>query len=36
MKKDDEKDAKATLPEDFSDSRYAGKEVNYHIKVSRG
>ena len=34
MKKDEEKDSTATLPEDFSDSRYAGKEVNYHIKVS--
>jgi trigger factor len=34
MKKGDEKQSTATLPEDFSDSRYAGKEVNYDIKVS--
>jgi trigger factor len=34
MKKGDEKTATAMLPDDFSDSRYAGKEVSYAIKVS--
>ena len=34
MKKDEEKQSTATLPEDFNDSRYAGKEVTYAIKVS--
>jgi len=34
MKKGEEKQSTATLPEDFSDSRYAGKEVHYDIKVS--
>lgn len=34
MKKGDEKQSTAMLPEDFNDSRYAGKEVVYDVKVN--
>jgi len=34
MKKGEEKKSTAMLPEDFNDSRYAGKEVEYDIKVN--
>jgi trigger factor len=34
MKKGDEKTSTAMLPDDFNDSRYAGKEVTYNVTVS--
>jgi trigger factor len=34
MKKDEEKTSTAMLPDDFNDSRYAGKEATYNVKVS--
>jgi trigger factor len=33
MKNGEEAQSKAMLPEDFNDSRYAGKEVTYDIEV---
>jgi trigger factor len=34
MKKGEQKQSSATLPDDFNDSRYAGKEVIYDVKVN--